>query len=139
MGRRAIYSGSKFEELAGYSRAVVDGDWIFVSGTAGYDPATTSFPDDVADQARRALETIAAALAEADATLADVVSVRVYLSDRAHVMPVSRVLGGTFSDPRPTNTTIICGFPVEEIKVEIEVTALRRRGRAQPQSREPLS
>jgi enamine deaminase RidA (YjgF/YER057c/UK114 family) len=123
--RRAIYTGSKFEELAGYSRAVVDGDWVFVSGTAGYDPATMAFPDDAADQARQSLRTIAAALAEAGAGLRDVVSVRVYLSDRAHVMPASKVLGETFADPRPTNTTIICGFPVDEIKVEIEVVARR--------------
>ena len=139
MTRRAIYSGSKFEELAGYSRAVVDGDWVFVSGTAGYDPAQTSFSNDVADQARQALKTIAEALAEADATLKDVVSVKVYLSDRAHVMPVSRILGETFSDPRPTNTTIICGFPVEEIKVEIEVIALRSRGETQTESEGRLS
>jgi enamine deaminase RidA (YjgF/YER057c/UK114 family) len=139
MARRAIYSGSKFEELAGYSRAVVDGDWIFISGTAGYDPATTSFPDDVADQARQALKTIAGALADAEATLKDIVSIRVYLSDRAYVMPVSHILGETFSDPRPTNTTIICGFPVEEIKVEIEVTALRRRGETQADGEGQLS
>ena len=59
-------------------------------------------------------------------TLADIVRVRVYLSDAAHVMAVSKVLGETFSDPRPTNTTIICGFAVPEIKVELEVTALKR-------------
>ncbi|WAJ28133.1 Rid family hydrolase [Antarcticirhabdus aurantiaca] len=127
MTRRSIYSGSKFEEIAGYARAVVDGEWVLVSGTAGYDPATMSFPDGAAAQARQALTTIAAALAQADATLADVVQVRVYLSAREHVMPVSEILGQTFSDPRPTNTTIICGFPAEEILVEIEVAALRRR------------
>jgi len=126
MSRRAIYSGSKFEEMAGYSRAVVDGDWVFVSGTAGYDPASGAFAAGAEAQARRALQTIAEALAQADATLADVVSVRVFLADRADVMPVSRVLGETFSDPRPTNTTILCGFPVEEILVELEVVARRR-------------
>jgi enamine deaminase RidA (YjgF/YER057c/UK114 family) len=126
MERHAIYSGSKFEELAGYSRALVSGDWIFVSGTAGYDPATGAFASGAAEQARRALQTIDDSLAKADATMADVVRVRVYLSDRDDVMAVSTILGQTFSDPRPTNTTIICGFPVEDIKVEIEVTALRR-------------
>lgn len=123
--RRSIYSGSRFEELAGYARAVVDGDWVFVSGTAGYDPVSMRFPPDAEAQAHRALQTIAEALAEAQSSLRDVVSVRVYLSDRAHVMPVSTVLGKTFSDPRPTNTTIICGFPVEDILVEIEVVARR--------------
>lgn len=126
MTRWTISSGSKFEELAGYSRAVVDGEWIFISGTAGYDPINSVFPDDVEDQTRRSLQTIAETLEKAGATLADVVSVRVYLADRAYVMPVSTILGQTFTTPRPTNTTIICGFPVEEIKVEIEVTALKR-------------
>ncbi|MFD9898391.1 RidA family protein [Mesorhizobium sp. NPDC059025] len=124
--RQAISSGSKFEELGGYSRAVVDGEWIFVSATAGSE-ADGSFSPDTAQQARRALAVISAALAEADASVADVVRVRVYLADRADVMTVSKILGETFTAPRPTNTTIICGFPVEEIKVELEMTALRRR------------
>lgn len=127
MSRRAIYSGSKFEDLAGYSRALVDGDWVFVSGTAGYDPKSGTFPAAAEDQARRALQTIAEALAQADASMADIVSVRVYLAERGDVMAVSKILGETFADPRPTNTTIICGFPVEEIKVEIEVVARRTR------------
>lgn len=126
-GRWTISTGSKFEDWAGYSRAVVDGEWIFVSGTAGYDFSDGSISDDPAEQARQCLRTIAATLAKADASLADVVRVRVYLSDRAWVMPVAEVLGASFSDPRPTNTTIICGFAMPEMKVEIEVTALRRR------------
>lgn len=124
--RRAISSGSKFEELAGYSRAVVDGEWIFISATAGTE-ADGSFSPDAVQQTRRALAVISAALAEAGAEIADVVRVRVYLADRADVMAVSKILGETFAAPRPTNTTIICGFPAEEIKVELEMTALRRR------------
>jgi enamine deaminase RidA (YjgF/YER057c/UK114 family) len=123
--RKAISSGSKFEELAGYSRAVADGDWVFVSGTTGTDPQGRMAPDALG-QARQALATISAALAQADAALSDVVRVRVYLANRADVMPVSALLKETFGDTRPTNTTIICGFPVEEIKVELEMTALRR-------------
>ena len=125
--RWAISSGSKFEKLAGYSRAVVDGEWIFVSGTAGYDIANDHFPDDPAEQTRIALATIADALAKADAALSDIVRVRVYLADAGDVMAVSQILGETFSDPRPTNTTIVCGFAAPGIKVEIEVTALKRR------------
>ena len=125
--RRAILSGSKFEELAGYSRAIVDGEWIFVSGTAGYDIAGDRFPDDPAEQARLALATIAATLEKADATLADIVRVRVYLASADYVWPGAEVLRKTFSDPRPTNTTIVCGFADPGIKVEIETTALRRR------------
>jgi len=127
MARRSIYSGSRFEELAGYARAVVDGEFIFISGTSGSDPVTGQFPASAEDQARHALTTIGKTLADADAGFEYVVSVRVYLADRADVVPVSKLLGSTFSDPRPTNTTIICGFPVEEIKVEFEMVALRRR------------
>lgn len=126
-GRRAISSGSKFEELAGYSRAVADGEWVFVSGTTGADSAGR-FPPDAGEQARLSLATISRALAEADADLGDVVQVRVYLADRADVMTVSGILRETFQDPRPTNTTIICGFPADGIKVELEVTALKRKG-----------
>lgn len=130
MTRRAIYSGSPFEELAGYSRAVVDGDWIFISGTAGYDPAIGGFDPDAAVQTRRALDIIAAALAEADASMRDIVSVRVNLASRDDVNAVSRLLGQTFADPRPTNTTVIVGFAVEEIKVELEVIARRQANTA---------
>ncbi len=126
MARRAITTGSRFEILAGYSRAVVDGEWIFVSGTAGYDFSNDTISDDPAEQTRQSLKTIADALAKADASLKDIVRVRVYVSDREHVMPVSKVLGETFSEPRPTNTTIVCGFAMPEMKVELEVTALKR-------------
>ena len=126
MSRWTISTGSRFEELAGYSRAVVDGEWVFVSGTAGYDLSDGSISEDPAEQTRQALKTIAAALSEAGATLADIVRVRVYVADRADVVAICRVLGATFSDPRPTNTTIICGFAMPEMKVELEVTALRR-------------
>lgn len=124
--RWAISSGSKFEKLAGYSRAVVDGEWVFVSGTAGHAP-DGSISADPEEQTRQSLRTISTALQQAGASLADIVRVNVYVAERQDVMTVSQVLGETFSDPRPTNTTIICGFPVEEIKVEIEVTA-RKRG-----------
>ena len=127
MARRTISSGSKFEEMAGYSRAVVDGDWIFVSGTVGFDAATGAIPEDPVAQAETALRTIAGALAEADAPLEGVVRVRVYVSDRAYVEPVAAVPGRTFGHIRPTNTTIICQLFLESMKVEIEVTALRRR------------
>lgn len=125
--RSTISSGSKFEEMAGYSRAVIDGEWVFVSGTAGYDYETHEISDDAEEQARQSLRTIRHTLEQANASFADVVRVRVYLADRADVMAVSKVLGETFSAPRPTNTTIICGFAMPEMKVEIEMTALCRR------------
>lgn len=126
MTRTAITTGSRFEKLAGYSRAIVDGEWIFVSGTAGYDFGKDTISDDPAEQTRQSLRTISDALAKANASLKDIVRVRVYVSERAHVMPVSQVLGETFSEPRPTNTTIVCGFAMPEMKVELEVTALKR-------------
>ena len=125
--RWAVSSGSKYEELAGYSRAVIDGEWIFLSGTAGFDAANGSFSDDAGEQAAQALKNIGEALAKADAGFADVVRVRVYLADRGDVVPVSSLLRETFADPRPTNTTIICGFADPAIKVELEMTALKRR------------
>jgi len=124
--RWTIETGSKFEKLAGYSRAVVDGEWVFVSGTAGSDGATGEFSDDPAEQARCALQQISDALEQAGAALSDIVRVRVYLSHADHVLAASQVLGAAFSDPRPANTTIICGFAVPEILVEIEATALKR-------------
>lgn len=130
--RWAIRTGSKFEELAGYSRAVVDGEWVFVSGTAGFDPKTGAFPDDPTEQTHLALGQIQGALEKAGASMADIVRIRVYLSDAAHVMAVSKVLGETFGAPQPTNTTIVCGFAVPEIQVELEVTALCR-GRRDPE------
>lgn len=125
--RSTISSGSKFEKMAGYSRAVIDGEWIFISGTAGYDFETNEISEDAEEQARQSLRTIGHTLEQANASFADVVRVRVYLADRADVMAVSKVLGETFNDPRPTNTTIICGFAMPEMKVEIEMTALCRR------------
>jgi len=126
MARWTISSGSRFEAIAGYSRAVVDGEWIFVSGTAGYDIANNTISDNAGQQTRQSLSVIAAALAEAGATLGDIVRVRVYVADRADIMAVSRILAETFSDPRPANTTIVCGFATPEMKVELEVTALKR-------------
>lgn len=127
--RWTISSGSRFEEMAGYSRAVVDGEWVFISGTAGYDFSTGGISEDPAEQTRQALRTIRETLGKADASLSDVVRVRVYVASREDVMAVSQVLGQTFVAPRPTNTTIVCGFAMPEMKVELEVTALVRNRR----------
>ena len=126
MARERIYSNSRFEELAGYARAVVDGDWIFVSGTSGHDQPTGAISEDVQDQTRQSLKTIRAALEDAGAVLEDIVRVRVYVSDRAYIMPVSEVLKETFDHARPTNTTVVCQLAEDPMKVELEVTAMRR-------------
>ena len=126
--RRAILSGSKFETLAGYSRAIVDGEFIFVSGTVGYDFKTGAIPEGAEKQTRQALANIEDALAQADATLQDIVRVRVFLTSRDDILPVSKILGETFAEPRPTNTTVIVMLAEEEMRVELEVTALKRAG-----------
>lgn len=122
-----IQSGSQWEALAGYSRAVVDGEWVFVSGTVGQDFRTGVLPPTAREQAQQALDTIAAALAEAQAALHDVVRVRVYVPERADVVAVSTVLRERFGGHRPANTTVCTPLAVEGAKVEIEVTARRRR------------
>lgn len=126
MTRRLISSGSSFERAVGYSRAVVDGDWIFVSGTTGFDYKTMTIEGDAATQARRALDNIQVALAEAGATLDDVVRVHYYLPDRADWPKVTPVLGEAFKNVRPAATALICGLVDPRMKIEIEVTARRR-------------
>jgi enamine deaminase RidA (YjgF/YER057c/UK114 family) len=126
-GRRMVASGSRYEELAGYSRAVVDGEWIFVSGTVGYDFAAQVISPDVGEQARQAIRNIATALAAVDAELADILRLRVFVSAREYIWPVSAVLRETFTEWRPTNTTLVVGLAEPELRVELEVTARRRR------------
>lgn len=123
MARQRISSGSPFEKVASFSRAVVAGDWVFVSGTTGMKDG--KLPDDVREQTRNCFATITAALAKADATLDDVVRVVVYVVNRADVMPVCEVVAEYFKDILPANTTIGAFLALPEMKVEIEVTALK--------------
>jgi enamine deaminase RidA (YjgF/YER057c/UK114 family) len=126
-GRRLISTGSPFEKTAGYSRAVVDGNWCFVSGTTGYDYATMTMPDDVEAQTRNCLATIAKALSEAGFAMEDVVRARYYVSDRAFVARVFPILGEAFGTIRPAATMVIAELIEPAMKIEIEVTALRRQ------------
>ena len=127
--RRLISSGSRFEAEAGYSRAVVDGEWIFVAGTTGFDYARMTIAEDVAEQARQAFRNIEAALAEAGASLADVVRVRYYVPNAADWPVIVPVLGGVFGAIRPAATAIFCGLVNPRMKIEIEVTARRGTSR----------
>ena len=120
---RHISSGSPFEARIGYSRAVVDGDMVYVSGTTGYDYATMTMPEDAAAQARNALGTIARALEEAGASLRDTLRVRYYITDMAWYDALVEVAGVTFGDIRPAATMVVCGLTTPEMKLEIEVTA----------------
>ena len=122
--RRLISSGSPFEAAGGYSRAVVDGEWIFVAGTTGFDYAAMTIADP-AEQARQALRNIAAALVEAGAGLAEVVRVKYYLPNIEDWPRIVPVLGEAFGTIRPAATALICGLVDPRMKIEIEVTARR--------------
>jgi len=123
--RQLITSGSTFEQQIGYSRAVVDGDWVFVSGTTGFDYSTMTISDDVVEQARQCLRNIEAALIEAGATWNDVVRVHYLLPDRDDFEPCWPVLREAFGDVRPAATMLQCGLADPRMRIEIEVTARR--------------
>jgi enamine deaminase RidA (YjgF/YER057c/UK114 family) len=125
MTRKLISTGSPFERTAGYSRAVVQGDWCFVSGTTGYDYATMVMPESVEEQARHCLVTIGKALAEAGFSYADVVRAHYYVTDAAFADRVFPILGEVFGAVRPAATMVVCGLIRPEMKIEIEVTAYR--------------
>src|ERR1044071_9461453 len=120
-----ISSGSPFEAAGGYSRAVVDGEWVLVAGTTGFDYAAMTIADDPAEQTRQTLRNIEAALAEAGARLADLVRVRYYVPDAADWPRIMPVLGEAFAAVRPAATALICGLVDPRMKIEIEVTAHR--------------
>jgi enamine deaminase RidA (YjgF/YER057c/UK114 family) len=124
--RRLISTGSPFEKIAGYSRAVVQGEWCFVAGTTGYDYSSMTMPESVEEQARNALATIGRALEEAGFALGDVVRAHYYVTERAFVPRVYPILGEAFGDIRPAATMIVCALAEPEMKVEIEATALKR-------------
>jgi enamine deaminase RidA (YjgF/YER057c/UK114 family) len=128
MARTLVSSGSSFEADIGYSRAVIDGDWIFVSGTTGFDYATMTVADDVVIQCRQAMRNIASALAQAGASFADVVRVRYILPRREDFEPCWPVLKEYLGEVRPAATMIQAGLSDPRMKIEIEVTARRRAG-----------
>jgi len=123
--RRLISSGSTFEEQIGYSRAVVDGDWVHVAGTTGFDYTAMTISDDVVEQAEQCLANIGAALADAGCSFADVVRVRYLVPDRADFEPCWPALRRSFGDTRPAATMQVCGLLDPRARIEIEVTARR--------------
>lgn len=126
MKRTLISSGSSFEAEMGYSRAVVQGEWIFVSGTTGFDYSTMTISDDLAEQTEQCLKNIASALAQAGASLADVVRVTYVLPDGSQFKDCLPVLRQYFGAVRPAATMISAGLADPRMKIEIEVTALRQ-------------
>jgi enamine deaminase RidA (YjgF/YER057c/UK114 family) len=127
MPRKLVSSGSSFETDIGYSRAVVDGDWIFVSGTTGFDYATMTISDDVVVQCRQAMCNIVSALSQADASIADVVRVRYILPSREDFEPCWPVLKEYLGNVRPAATMIQASLSDPRMKIEIEVTARRSK------------
>jgi enamine deaminase RidA (YjgF/YER057c/UK114 family) len=123
--RRHISSGSSFEALAGYSRAVVDGDWVHVSGTTGFDYTRMEISPDAVAQAHQCFSNIAAALAQAGATLDDVVRVRYLLADAESFAVLAPIFGQYFSRARPAATAMVVGLIDPRMRLEIEVTAHR--------------
>ena len=125
MDRKRISTGSPYEKIASFSRAVVQGDWVFASGCTGYDPDTDSIAEDPAEQAEQAFKLIDWLLDEAGFSLADVVRVVVYLADREDFESVAPVVGARFKGIDPANTTVEARLVDPRMKVEIEVTAYR--------------
>jgi enamine deaminase RidA (YjgF/YER057c/UK114 family) len=126
MTRRLISSGSTFEADIGYSRAVVDGDWIFVSGTTGFDYATMTVAEGVVAQCEQAMKNVTAALQEAGASMADVVRVHYILPRREDFEPCWPILKHYLGEVRPAATMIQAGLSDARMLFEIEVTARRQ-------------
>jgi enamine deaminase RidA (YjgF/YER057c/UK114 family) len=126
MTRRLISSGSTFEAQIGYSRAVVAGDWVFVSGTTGFDYSSMSIAPGLLEQTEQCLQNIESALREAHASLKDVVRVTYVLPDGAEFESCWPVLRKYFGDVRPAAMMICAGLADPRMKIEIEVTALRQ-------------
>lgn len=124
MSRRLIGSGSPFEAAYGYSRAVVDGGFVFVAGTTGYDYAAMTMPEDVAAQTEACWRTIASVLSEAGSGLERIVRATYFVTDRTDADAVLAVCGHVLAEVRPAATLlVVSGLLRPEMKVEIEVTA----------------
>jgi enamine deaminase RidA (YjgF/YER057c/UK114 family) len=126
MARRLISSGSTFEKSIGYSRAVVDGDWVFVSGTTGFDYSNMTIQDDVVAQCEQALKNIDAALKQAGSGFADVVRVHYLMTNGSDFERCWPAMGAAFGEVRPAATMMVVGLADPRMKIEIEVTALKR-------------
>jgi len=123
--RQLISTGSPFEKTMGYSRAVAQGPFCFVSGTTGYDYTKMAMPDDVAAQAENALATIKSALAQAGFAMKDVIRANYSISKREYADAIVPVLGKVFGDIRPAITLLVAQLMKPEMKIEIDVTAYK--------------
>ncbi|MEL4456678.1 RidA family protein [Lutimonas vermicola] len=124
MKRKLISSGSSFEEQVGYSRAVVAGNMIFVSGTTGYDYQSMTISEDISEQTEQCIKNIEKALREADSSLADIVRLTYILPDGTQFEKCWPVLKKYFGKVKPAATMISAGLANEQMKIEIEATAI---------------
>jgi enamine deaminase RidA (YjgF/YER057c/UK114 family) len=134
MARKLISSGSAFEKAAGYSRAVIEGEWVFVSGTTGFDYGKMAISDDVEEQVHQTFRNIAAALEQAGASLADVVRANYIVPRMADWPAITPILGRYFGEIRPASTAIIAGLVDPRMRIEIEVTARKPAARPKRQT-----
>lgn len=123
--KKLISTGSPMEKKAGYSRAVVQGDWVFVSGTTGYDYTNMTMPESLSEQAHNCFKTIIDTLEKADASLSDVVRVNYVVQSRDSVEECFEIFGQYFGDIRPAAMLIIADMATDDMKIEIEVTAFK--------------
>jgi enamine deaminase RidA (YjgF/YER057c/UK114 family) len=124
MTRKLITTGSPFETAYGYSRAVVDGDFVFISGTTGYDYVTMSMPHDVAEQTRNIFRTVESVLKEAKSSMKNILRCQYFVIDHTYCEPVLKVAGEVLGAIRPAaGIYVVTGLLKPEMKVEIEVTA----------------
>lgn len=126
MTRQLISSGSPFEKEACYSRAVLDGDFVFVSGTTGFDYATMTISDDVAEQTRQTLRNIESALQKAGSSLKDAVRATYYMTNVADWPKIYPVFKEFLAESRPASSALVCGLIDPRMKIEIEITARKR-------------
>jgi enamine deaminase RidA (YjgF/YER057c/UK114 family) len=125
--RKLISTGSPMEKAAGYSRAVVQGDFCFVAGTTGYDYETMKMPRSIEEQTRNALATIGRTLEEAGFVLSDIVRIQYFITDASDAGRVFPIVGEFFADIRPAATMLVTGLIRPEMRIEIEATAHRAR------------
>ena len=122
------FSGSPFEEMAGYARAVIDGDMIYVSGTTGFDPETFDFPEDVESQCENCFATIRRALVANGASLDDLLRVRIFVAGRVDFQRIATIIKRHCAAALPASTAVLENLVEPHMRVEIEVTARRQMG-----------
>ena len=137
VARKLVSSGSEFERLLGYSRAVRDGEWVFVSGTTGFNYKTHTIADGVVEQTRQMIENIRWGLGQAGARFEHLVRVRLYMADAADVERVAPLLSKVFRAARPAETLITARFADPRILIEMDATALVRERGARPKRPRP--